>query len=723
MKKIIFLVLIISTLFAYSKDDGRRIYNSYGFFTGLNYNMYSSDFSTLPGIPCCSPQFDNANGVGLSIGVLADFQTNNIIEYSGFDFRLSFDMLDAEYNINEIAGNTIKDDLIDVNNPSQTPVDDVNINHNLLIGLSIISLEPTFRYSPIYDLNLHLGFKFGIPVASSYSQSSTIESPDYVRFKEGGFKRNIANGTEIPEINGFQSSLVLGAGYEFPLSKKLYIVPEIRYFLALNDVNIDTWKANHLRMGVAFKYYPIEIAEKPIIRDTIYTRDTTVVYDAEIDEPITNLVDIDISDTRDETEDRVFITKNIIEKYETFLPEKITIAANIKGQIEEVEQIVIEEFEMEEGFPLLPYVFFEEGKGQLKDSRQQLRSAMETDDRVWNYDDLIRNFNEDSLTWNTLGIHSNLLNVVGSRMTKYPNTEITITGTNNNNGIEKNNITLSEERANSVKEYLVNQWGIASSRISTKSRNLPLVPGNPETVDGSQENQRAEITSDSYELLKPVFLKDIVKVSNPPTINIRPEVSSSNSKSEINYNLQIKQGNNILRTVSNTQIGNNGYTWNILEEPQPLFEEPIEITLNAKDQYGNNASDTKTTQVQQLTIKKKRYELKDDNRIEKFALIVFDFDKATLSDRHKKVLDDIKSRIDENSQITIEGYTDRIGSADYNKQLARKRAEEVKKYLNASESKVTLKAIGQDVLLYNNDLPQGRNYSRTVLVKIITPIK
>lgn len=723
MKKIIFLVLIISTLFAYSKDDGRRIYNSYGFFTGLNYNMYSSDFSTLPGIPCCSPQFDNANGVGLSIGVLADFQTNNIIEYSGFDFRLSFDMLDAEYNINEIAGNTIKDDLIDVNNPSQTPVDDVNINHNLLIGLSIISLEPTFRYSPIYDLNLHLGFKFGIPVASSYSQSSTIESPDYVRFKEGGFKRNIANGTEIPEINGFQSSLVLGAGYEFPLSKKLYIVPEIRYFLALNDVNIDTWKANHFRMGVAFKYYPIEIVEKPIIRDTIYTRDTTVVYDAEIDEPITNLVDIEISDTRDETEDRVFITKNIIEKYETFLPEKITIAANIKGQIEEVEQIVIEEFEMEEGFPLLPYVFFEEGKGQLKDSRQQLRSAMETDDRVWNYDDLIRNFNEDSLTWNTLGIHSNLLNVVGSRMTKYPNTEITITGTNNNNGIEKNNITLSEERANSVKEYLVNQWGIASSRISTKSRNLPLVPGNPETVDGSQENQRAEITSESYELLKPVFLKDIVKVSNPPTINIRPEVSSSNSKSEINYNLQIKQGNNILRTVSNTQIGNNGYTWNILEEPQPLFEEPIEITLNAKDQYGNNASDTKTTQVQQLTIKKKRYELKDDNRIEKFALIVFDFDKATLSDRHKKVLDDIKSRIDENSQITIEGYTDRIGSADYNKQLARKRAEEVKKYLNASESKVTLKAIGQDVLLYNNDLPQGRNYSRTVLVKIITPIK
>lgn len=720
MKKIIFLVLIFSSLFAYSKDDGRRDYNSYGFFTGLNYNMYSSDFSTLPGVPCCSPLFDDAYGVGISIGLLADFQTNNILAYSGFDFRLSFDMLDAEYNILEPkAGNVIKQELIDLNDPSKTPVDDVAINHNLLVGLSIISLEPTFRYSPIYDLNLHLGFKFGIPVSSSYNQSSTIQSPDYIRFKEGGFKRNVASGAEIPGINGFQSSLVLGAGYEFPLSKKLYIVPEIRYFLALNNVNVDTWKANHLRFDVAFKYYPIKVIEKSIIIDTVTTRDTTVVYDPDLIDPITNLVDIDIKETKDETEDRIFITKNINEKYETFLPEKITIAAAIKGQIEDVKQIVIEEFEMEEGFPLLPYVFFQEGKGQLTDSYQKLL----TKDNTANNSDMVSSFNEDSLDWNTLRIHNNLLNIIGSRMLSNPSTNITVTGTNSNNGVEQNNITLSEERANSVRDYLLNEWGIAPDRISSKSRNLPSVPGNPETADGSQENQRAEITSDSYELMKPVFLKDIVKVSNPPTINFKPEVSSTNKRSEIDYNLEIKQGNNILRNVSNTEIGTGGYTWDILEEPQPLFEEPIEITLNAKDQYGNNASDLKTTQVQQLTIKKKRYELKDDNRIEKFALIVFDFDKATLSDRHKKVLDDIKTRIDSNSQITIEGYTDRIGTADYNKQLALKRAEEVKNYINADESKVTVKAIGQDQLLYDNDLPQGRNYSRTVLVKIITPIK
>jgi hypothetical protein len=157
MKKIVFLVLILSTLFAFGKDDGRREYNSYGFFTGLNYNMYSSDFSTLPGVPCCSPLFDNANGVGLSIGLLADFQTNNILEYSGFDFRLSYDMLDAEYNVGEIAGNTIKDELIDMNNPSKTPVDDVNINHNLLIGFDKASYNSIIEY--YYDCEQRLNLE------------------------------------------------------------------------------------------------------------------------------------------------------------------------------------------------------------------------------------------------------------------------------------------------------------------------------------------------------------------------------------------------------------------------------------------------------------------------------------------------------------------------------------------------------------------------------------
>ena len=274
-----------------------------------------------------------------------------------------------------------------------------------------------------------------------------------------------------------------------------------------------------------------------------------------------------------------------------------------------------------------------------------------------------------------------------------------------------------------MKNYLVNNWGINSSRIKTKSRNLPAIPGNPDTPDGLVENQRAEIESDDYEILKPVFLKDIIKVSNPPIVNIKPEVSTSEDNNKVDYNLTIKQEDNILRLVNKESIGPDGYDWNVLEEPQPLLDKPIDVELVATDQYGNKATDIKSTEVEQLTIKKKRFELKDDNRIEKFALIVFDYDKSELSQRHKKVLDEIKSRIKPNSKITIEGYTDRTGSAAYNKKLAKRRAEEVKKYIGTNIDNISLKSIGEDKLLYNNNIPQGRNYSRTVLVKIVTPIE
>lgn len=715
MKKIIVLLLLISVGSLFAQVENRRDYNSYGFFTGLNYNIHSSSFSSLPRVPNCCTEFTSATGVGLSIGLLSDFQTNNIIEYSGFDIRLSFDMLDAEFNEkDQRGGNTVNPNLIDQTDPQNTDIQDVDINHNLLAALSIVSIEPTFRYSPLYDLNLHLGFKFGIPVSSSFNQNSVITSPDYVVFKDtDGFKRNVDSGEEIPELNGFHSSLALGAGYEFPLAKKLYIVPEVRYFLALNDLNIDDWKPNHIRFDVAFKYYSIPSKEKPIILDTLYNRDTLIVKNPNVDEPKVELISSDITENKDETDERVFVTRTINEKYEKTVPRDILITAKLGGDIEDVEQIVIEELEMEEGFPLLPYVFFEKGKGDLKNSSQSLS----------NYNDLENKFKELELPWNTLKIHNQLLNIVGSRMITNPESKINVVGTNNNTGIENQNITLSEKRANSVKDYLVNSWGINASRISTDSRNLPAIPGNPDTPDGLVENQRAEIESDDYEILKPVFLKDIVKVSNPPIVNIMPEVSSNDEESEVGYNLTIKQDNNILRLVNSSEIGDSGYDWNVLEDPQPLLDKPVEVILNAKDQYGNEAIDKKTTEVEQLTIKKKRFELKDDNRIEKFALIVFDYDKATLSSRHKKVLDEIKSRIEPNSKITIEGYTDRTGSAKYNKNLAKRRAEEVNKYIGANNSNITLKAIGEDKLLYNNNMPQGRNYSRTVLIRIVTPIK
>jgi outer membrane protein OmpA-like peptidoglycan-associated protein len=76
-----------------------------------------------------------------------------------------------------------------------------------------------------------------------------------------------------------------------------------------------------------------------------------------------------------------------------------------------------------------------------------------------------------------------------------------------------------------------------------------------------------------------------------------------------------------------------------------------------------------------------------------------------------------------NSTIQVFGYSDRIGEEDYNKKLALARADNVKNYLQtkAKGAKFEVFGVGENILLFDNDSPIGRNLSRTVQVYIVTP--
>ncbi len=75
-----------------------------------------------------------------------------------------------------------------------------------------------------------------------------------------------------------------------------------------------------------------------------------------------------------------------------------------------------------------------------------------------------------------------------------------------------------------------------------------------------------------------------------------------------------------------------------------------------------------------------------DYKLEKFSLILFDFDKATIDANNKNIVDYIKKRIQTDSEIEIIGYTDRTGSPEYNKQLSKRRADATKQALNRSDA-------------------------------------
>lgn len=112
--------------------------------------------------------------------------------------------------------------------------------------------------------------------------------------------------------------------------------------------------------------------------------------------------------------------------------------------------------------------------------------------------------------------------------------------------------------------------------------------------------------------------------------------------------------------------------------------------------------------------------------------ILFDFDKYTLTDEARPTLELLKNIMINYPQLTIEvaGYTDAIGSTEYNRGLADKRAQEVINYLTSAgidANKFVKKAFGESNFAAVNtnpdgtDNPEGRKFNRRVTFGIVNP--
>ena len=77
-------------------------------------------------------------------------------------------------------------------------------------------------------------------------------------------------------------------------------------------------------------------------------------------------------------------------------------------------------------------------------------------------------------------------------MIKYPTTTVEIGGHTDNVGKEAMNVGLSKRRAEAVKKYLVEKFGIDASRITTAGYGLSRPVSDNSTASGRQQNRRIE---------------------------------------------------------------------------------------------------------------------------------------------------------------------------------------------------------------------------------------
>lgn len=710
------LLLIIFSITTLSASNDSLNTSKYGIYGGINLNTHSADFYKLRGIPNCCPNFESGSGIGFNAGLLYELKLAN-------DFWLG-----ARLGVMTLDGELIKEEpttIILETGPAE------GIFEHRMTGMFMnAGLEPSIIYTPIKKLNLSAGARIGYNVTSKYDQIEEITEPaGFGTFMDSHGNdthsriRNDLSG-DIPDAIPLQAGLVGSVSYELPLNStgNLLMAPEISYYLGLTEMVENTdWKANSIRLSVAIKWSPVKSVPKEEIFRQIYQIDTIRIESDKIAKNAFKGGVGEVNTTVNETDSKIITTETIIRTDTLYYPKVYTLDGNISavgvdstGKEIENPVFVVEEFVSNRLDPLLNYVFFDDNSSELPGRYKTLTNHEISD---FSIDNLYRE--------STLDIYYNLLNIVGKRLTQNPEASITIIGCNADIGEEKSNINLSQRRAQKISDYFINTWGIDKNRIKIQSRNLPEKASTPyNELEKIEENRRVEFYSDNYEILKPVFKEKIDRKANPPKVRFKLKANSEAGLK--NWQVIAFQNSDQINKFEYKKSGEieQQIEWELAQYQKitPKTTEPVIAELHLEDLKGNkDTSETRTKPIKVITIKHKRQQRIGDYEIEKFSLILFDFASPDIDGNNKKIVEFIKSRTKPESEIVISGYTDRTGDDDYNQKLSERRANAAKKAIGRKDAQS--QGIGEQKLLYDNELPEGRFYCRTVEIEVRTKIK
>ena len=99
--------------------------------------------------------------------------------------------------------------------------------------------------------------------------------------------------------------------------------------------------------------------------------------------------------------------------------------------------------------------------------------------------------------------------------------------------------------------------------------------------------------------------------------------------------------------------------------------------------------------------------------------VEFDFDKSTIKKGYYQDIDNLAQVMKDypDLNVVIEGHTDSVGTAAYNKKLSQRRAEAVKKYMvekGIDENRLKAQGFGEEKPIASNKTKEGRQQNRRV---------
>ena len=377
--------------------------------------------------------------------------------------------------------------------------------------------------------------------------------------------------------------------------------------------------------------------------------------------------------------------------------------------------------QVSETLPLRNYVFFDAGSSDIPNryialSRDQANSFRESQ---------LQNIQTQSMSGRSarqLNVYYNILNITGDRLRSNPGTTISLSGASMAGPEE------GKQFAENIKSYLVDNFGIEASRISTMGRTKPLIPS--EQPGGTREldllragDRRVDIVSTSPELLmevgggmmKPIQIEAVQ--FDPQDSNVLFNIGGASDQLK-SWTVDV--------TDETGRIQRYGpYTGTTASIPGKTIlgdraEGNYRVSMNGETISGLSINKTSTLRV-----------VRQDDTLEKayrFS-ILFDFDQTRTVETYARFLRDVVSpQIPDGASVIIHGHTDVIGEPDYNFTLSQGRAAEAQRILqNALTSagknnvKVQTTGFGEDESRspFENKTPEERFYNRTVIIDIV----
>lgn len=647
-------------------DSERAVVPVYGVFAGYNFIRHTSDFDSLPGVPnCCQGYSEGGTGKGFSFGFFYEMPFSQTFALA---LRLRYDYYGA--TLKSLQPITV---IVDT-----TPALG-SFEHVLTTSLGSLDFEPTLSIRLFNRFKLQLGASAGYVMTKSFDQHEDLVSPDVGSFENGKRTRNEQSGN-IPDAQSFVLKATGRLIFQLPLNTlgTWSAFPEASYTYNITPIikNYD-WASTAMRVGIGIGYSPLPDRKIPPPPQPPPAPPPPPPPPPEEKKPI--------------------------------LAANLQVTGIDKDGNEKPIKFVIEEFISKQLRPLLNYVFFTENSSELRPEYTVL-TPEETKkffvDKLFNYE--------------TLQLYYQLLNIIGKRMIDHPKSKITLVGCNSDLRVEANNTQLSRQRAETVREYFKTVWHIPESRMNIQVRNLPEKASTETTEDGIMENQRVEIQCEDWEILKPVLTIDTMRVPRPPIVRFKPFIKAEAGVA--NWRISAQDQSHELKSFTGTTMPDPKVDYRLDKEKQRVLANirSFKFQLKADDQVGQHVeTPLDSVPVERLTLAKKKELHIADTVFSTYNLILFDFAKSNLTPANQRIADYIKENVLPNDIVTIRGYADRIGSIEYNKNLSFGRAKSTS--ISIDRPDATVEGIGNTELLYDNDVPEGRFYCRTVTVFVASP--